>query len=171
MCYHFIVANKIFCFFKKWTFAFLEEGLFQGEEPSSPKFWGGLLTKAWGRGGRGRSYRFIIFFVGGGGAGKKGLAANVFKFFHDKCPLYMKIVFDESCISQAATRNSTMKISRQLRRTSYGQHCISFLASSVWNNLPNELKLCINLNTCKHKIKKWFLCKIRQKDKDIYLHD
>ena len=123
-------------------------------------------------GGEGAVWQIYNFFCGrGGGAGKKGLAANVFKFFHDKCPLYMKIVFDESCISQAATRNSSMKISRQLRRTSYGQHCISSLASSVWNNLPNELKLCINLNTCKHKIKKWFLCKIRQKDKDIYLHD
>ena len=31
------------------------------------------------------------------------LAANVFKFFDDKCPLYMKDVFDKSCISQAET--------------------------------------------------------------------
>ena len=131
-----------------------------------------VAHKGVGEGGEGAVLQIYNFFCGrGGGAGKTGLAANVFKFFHDKCPLHMKIVFDESCISQAATRNSTMKISRQLRRTSYGQHCISFLASSVWNNLPNELKLCINLNTCKHKIKKWFLCKIRQKDKDIYLHD
>ena len=46
-----------------------------------------------------------------------------------------------------------------------------FLAPSVWNNMPNELKLCINLNTFKHKIKKYFLYKIRQKDNDIYLHN
>ena len=58
------------------------------------------------------------------------LAANVFKFFDDKCPLYMKDVFDKS----------TMKLSQPLRRTNNGQHCISFLAPSVWNNLPNELK-------------------------------
>ena len=38
------------------------------------------------------------------------LAANVFKFFDDKCPLYMKDVFDKSCMSQASTRNSTMKL-------------------------------------------------------------
>ena len=68
------------------------------------------------------------------------LAANVFKFFDDKCPLYMKDVFDKPCISQVSTRNSTMKLSQPLRRTNNGQHCISFLAPSVWNNLPNELK-------------------------------
>ena len=49
------------------------------------------------------------------------LAANVFKFFDDKCLLYMKDVFDKSCMSQASTRNSTMKLSQSLRRTSYGQ--------------------------------------------------
>ena len=56
------------------------------------------------------------------------LAANVFKFFDDKCPLYMKDVLDKPCISQASTRNSTMKLSQPLRRTNNGQHCyISFL--------------------------------------------
>ena len=99
------------------------------------------------------------------------LAANVFKFFDDKCSLYMKYVFDKSCISQASTRNSTMKLSQPLRRTCYGQHSISFLAPSVWNNLPNELKRCTNLKTFKHKINEYFLHKIRQKDNDIYLND
>ena len=99
------------------------------------------------------------------------LAANLFKFFDDKCPLYMKDVFDKSCISQASTGNSTMKLSQPLRKTNYGQHCISFLAPAVWNIFPNELKRCTNLNTFKHKIKEYFLNKIKQKDNDIYLYD
>ena len=100
------------------------------------------------------------------------LAANVFKFFDDKCPLYMKDVFDKSCMSQASTLlNTTMKLSQPLRRASCGQNCISFLAPSVWNNLPNKLKRCTNLNTLKHKIKEYFFRKIRQRDNDIYLHD
>ena len=77
------------------------------------------------------------------------LTANEFKFFDDRCPLYMKDVFDLSCINQASTRNSTMKLSQQLRRTNYVLNCISFLAPSVWNNLPNELKRCANLNAFK----------------------
>ena len=99
------------------------------------------------------------------------LVANMFKFFDDKCPLYMKDVFDKSCISQASTRNSTMKLSQPLRRTSFGQNCLSFLAPFVWSNLPNELKRCTNLNTSKHKIKEYFFYKIRRKDNDIYLYD
>ena len=75
------------------------------------------------------------------------LTANVFKFFDNKYPLCMKDVFDNSCMSQTSTRYTTMKLSQPLRRTSYGQNCISFLAPSVWNNLPNELKRCTNLNT------------------------
>ena len=99
------------------------------------------------------------------------LAANSFKFFDDRCPLYMKDVFDQSYISQASTGNSTMKLSQRLRSTSYGQNCISFLAPSVCNNLPNELKRYTNLNTFKHKIKEYFFSEIRQKDNDIYLYD
>ena len=79
----------------------------------------------------------------------------------------MKDVFNKPCLSQASTRNSTMKLSQPLRRTNNGQHCISFLAPSVWNNMPNELKRCTNLNTFKHKVKKCFLYKIREKDNDV----
>ena len=64
-----------------------------------------------------------------------------------------------------------MKLSQLLRRTSYGQNCISSLAPSVWNNLSNELKRCTNLNMFKHKIKEYFFYKIRQKDNNIYLYD
>ena len=85
------------------------------------------------------------------------LAASVFKFFDDKCPLYMKDVFEKSCIIQASTRNSTMKLSQTLRRTSNGLHCMFFLAPSIWNNLPNELKRDTYLNTFKHKNKEYFL--------------
>ena len=99
------------------------------------------------------------------------LAPNTIKFFDDRCPFYMRDIFDKSCISQASTRNSIMKLNQPLKRTSYGQNCISFLATSVWNNLPNELKRCTNLNTFKHKIKEYFFYKIRQKDNDIYLYD
>ena len=99
------------------------------------------------------------------------LAANVFTFFDDKCPLYMKDFFDKPYISQGSTRNSTMKLSQPLRATNNGQHCISFLTPSVWNNVPNELKRCTNSNKFKHKAKEYFLYKIKQKDNDVYLYD
>ena len=42
---------------------------------------------------------------------RRCLAANAFKFFDDRCPLYMKDIFEKSCISTASTRNSTIKLS------------------------------------------------------------
>ena len=83
----------------------------------------------------------------------------------------IKDFFDKSCISKASTRNSTKKLSQPLRRSRFGQNCISFLAPSVWSNLPNELKLSTNLNTFKHKIKELFFYKIRKKDQDKYFYD
>ena len=60
-CCYFIVGNKIFSFFKKWVFAFLDKVRFQGGGgSSSPNFWGGLLIK------EGGSERFRFFFGGGG---------------------------------------------------------------------------------------------------------
>ena len=61
-CSYFMVGNKIFSFFKKWVFAFLDKVRFQGGGgSSSPNFWGGLLII------EGGSERFR-FWGGGGGA-------------------------------------------------------------------------------------------------------
>ena len=40
-----IVGNKIFCFFKKWVFTFLDEGTFQGRAVKFSKILRGLLIK------------------------------------------------------------------------------------------------------------------------------
>ena len=53
MCSYFNVGNKIFCFFEKRVFAFLDEGTFQGGGVNFSKILGG----------GGCSYR------GGGGGG------------------------------------------------------------------------------------------------------
>ena len=57
MCSYFNVGNKIFCFFEKRVFAFLDEGTFQGGGVNFSKILGG----------GGCSYR------GGGGGGGGGV--------------------------------------------------------------------------------------------------
>ena len=98
------------------------------------------------------------------------LSTNAFKFFEDKCPLYMKDVFDKSRLNQMSTRNSTKKLSQPLRRSNIGQNCISFLTPSVWNNMPNYLKNCENINTFKHKVKDHFFEILKRQDNDIYYY-
>ena len=44
---------------------------------------------------------------------RQSLIANMFKFFDDKCPFYMKDVFDTSYVNQALKRNYNMKLSHQ----------------------------------------------------------
>ena len=67
MCSYFIVGNKIFCFFKKWLFAFSHKDIFQGGEEGGwsqvpPKIEGGLLLKG--------GMTDLDFFGGwGGGSG------------------------------------------------------------------------------------------------------
>ena len=65
MCFHFIVVNKIFCFFKKWVFVFLDEGTFQGGGVKFSKILRGFAHIGEG------SDRFR-FFLGRGGLCKKG---------------------------------------------------------------------------------------------------
>ena len=101
---------------------------------------------------------------------KQCLLTNAFKFFNDKCPLYMKDVFDKSCINQAVRRNSNKKLSQPLRKTNIGQNCISFMTPTVWNKMPPDLKNCTNVNTFKHKVKAHFFEEIKKTDKDIYLY-
>jgi len=96
------------------------------------------------------------------------LSTNAFKFFEDKCPLYMKDIFDISCINRISTRNSAKKLNQPLRRTNYGKNCISFLTPSVWNSMPDSLKDCENLNTFKHRVKAHFFEEMKKKENSIY---
>ena len=60
---------------------------------------------------------------------------------------------------------STIKENQQWSTLLY----LFLVALSVFNNLPNEVKLCTNSNTFKRKVKGYFLYKIRQKDNDVCL--
>ena len=60
MCSYFIVGNKIFGFFKKWVFAFLGEGTFQGGGGDSSRILRVVAHK--GRGGSGQT---DLEFLGG----------------------------------------------------------------------------------------------------------
>ena len=55
------------------------------------------------------------------------LAANVFKFFDDKYPLYMKDIFDKSCISQTSTRNYS-----ETKSTNQGEPTMVNAVSLSW---------------------------------------
>ena len=65
------------------------------------------------------------------------------------------------------TRNSTLQLSKPSSKAS-GHKVIAYLAPSIWNELPSDMKLIPNLNTFKHKLKKWFLENFKKEEQNIY---
>ena len=117
MCSHFIVGNNLFCFFKMslcffWTRVHFKgavnfskilrrvahkgvEGVEEGVSDRFRTFWGSLDKKGWGQ-------YFKVGMIPWRTLRDNVLLQNVFTFFHDKYPLYLKDVFNKSCISQAS---------------------------------------------------------------------
>ena len=60
----------------------------------------------------------------------------------------MNDVFKLASQNTTATRTSLFKLSQPLRKTNRGQKCLSYVAPSIWNKLPNFLKTTDNVNTC-----------------------
>ena len=68
----------------------------------------------------------------------------------------MNHVFKLAGQHNTATRTSLFKLSQPLRKINHGQKSISYVAPSVWNKLPDLLKTTDNVNTYKHRVKKYF---------------
>ena len=98
------------------------------------------------------------------------LCVNTFKFFNDKCPLYLKDIFDPSEHKHMETRTSTLRLNQPLRKTNYGQKSISFMAPSNWNKLPENVKILENTNLFKHKVKDLYFQKLVSENKNIYAY-
>ena len=93
------------------------------------------------------------------------LCVNTFKFYNNTCPIYMGDIFHRTEQRQV-TRASTLKLSQPLRKTNYGQNCISFLAPSKWNSLPADIKSLEHTNLFKHKVKDNYLQKLKNEARD-----
>ena len=73
------------------------------------------------------------------------LAANVFQFFDDKCPLYMRDVFDKPCISQTSKRNcyetkSTIKENQKWSTLYLFLGSISLEQLAEWSKTLHQFK-------------------------------
>ena len=97
----------------------------------------------------------------------QSVCALVHNFFENKCPAYMSDMFHPKSI-KVQTRNSILQLSKPSSKAS-GHKGIAYLAPSIWNELPSDMKLIPNLNTFKHKLKKRFLEKSQERGTK-YIH-
>ena len=68
------------------------------------------------------------------------------------------------------TRSSLLRLKQPYRKSKQGQASLSYLGPSIWNKLPDQVKLGGNVNTFKHNIKKHFLELLAKKEKNIYIY-
>ena len=78
---------------------------------------------------------------------KQIISSMSFKFSNNTSPPYMNDGFKPAGQSNTTTRASLLKLNQPLRRTNHGQNNISYIAATIWNNLPNSLKTIDNLDT------------------------
>ena len=95
------------------------------------------------------------------------VSVNIYKFFNNCSPAYMKEIFHPINMIHD-TRRSGHRLILPYRKNNRGQKCLSFMGPKIWNNLNSELKTTENVNTFKHKIKNTFFINYKKGEENPY---
>ena len=95
------------------------------------------------------------------------VSVNIYKFFNNCAPAYMKEIFHPINMIHD-TRRSGHRLMLPYRKNNRGQKCLSFMGPKIWNNLNSELKTTENVNTFKHKIKNTFFINYKKGEENPY---
>ena len=90
------------------------------------------------------------------------IGSTTFKYFNYLSPLYMNDIFKPAGQNTTASSTSLFRLREPLRKTNHGQKGLSYVAHSFWNKLPHFLKTTHNVNTYKHRVKKYFFAQKEQ---------
>ena len=91
-------------------------------------------------------------------------AVLAFKFMSDLAPVYLSDKLTRrSTVSSRKTRNSQM-LNIPLFRSATGQKTFHYRAVNIWNNLNNNFKLCIDVNSFRNKLTGALLDKFKRKE-------
>ena len=90
---------------------------------------------------------------------KQSICTLVHNFCQQKSPSYMNEAFKLKN-NIATTRNSILQLYKPLCKSN-GQKSISFKGPDSWNEIPPAMRVVTNLNTFKHKIKTWYLNRMK----------
>ena len=66
-------------------------------------------------------------------------------------------------INGVHTRSSYQKLNVPHRKTNVGQKALSYIGSSLWNNLSNALKISTSLNPFEHNTKQHYFNELKKK--------
>ena len=82
------------------------------------------------------------------------LAIELFKFLKGETPSFLDriFVYNDGVVN---TRNYSVFRARKISSTYFGSESISFLASKIWDLVPEDIKNAKSLGIFKSKIKSW----------------
>ena len=66
-------------------------------------------------------------------------------------------VFKSAENIRITTRSRYLKLNHPFGKTSTAQNGLSYIGPAIWNRIPEILKKTKNFNTCKHKMKHYYL--------------
>ena len=92
------------------------------------------------------------------------LCTSVFKFFNKNAPDFVSDLLQPAHQININTRASFLKLKQPFRKTKAGQNNLSYLGPGEWNKLPNYLKQASNINSFKHKLKFYYLDKLKRNE-------
>ena len=73
-----------------------------------------------------------------------------YNFINNICPCYLNEIFQFAPRCRIGKKNNFSKLKNSFRKLIIGQKAISYIAPSIWNNLPDSNKRANSLNTFKH---------------------
>ena len=82
--------------------------------------------------------------------------AITFKFVNDACHIFLREVYEYAPQCKVESRSNSANLKVPFWKTNIRQNGLSYIGSSLWNNLPGSLKKTV-LNTFKHNLKKKYL--------------
>ena len=82
--------------------------------------------------------------------------AITFKFVNDACHIFLREVYEYAPQCRVESRSNSANLKVPFWKTNIRQNGLSYIGSSLWNNLPGSLKKTV-LNTFKHNLKKKYL--------------
>ena len=88
---------------------------------------------------------------------KQCVTTALFKFVQNKHPGYMNEVFKLAEQTRINTRNSCLTLSYPFWKTNTSQNDMSYIGPVIWSKITKILKKTKNLNTFKHRMKRYYL--------------
>ena len=85
------------------------------------------------------------------------IAIEVYKCINGIAPKYLQDLFIKQN-HRYGMRNSSNVMLNRFQTVKYGYSSFKYLGAKIWNNLPNEVKNAMDVNTFKHELKSYKNC-------------